>query len=40
MVVAPYNAMLAMNIITNYADCVLPVQNDSLFAIAQRLEEI
>ena len=37
VITSPYNALFSLEQMSNYADCVLPVENQALFDIAQRL---
>jgi tubulin epsilon len=37
--VSPYNSMLALNCLIEYSDCVLPIENQSLFDISQRIDK-
>ena len=39
VIVSPYNTSLALNSLMESADCVLPIDNTSLFDIVSRVEE-
>jgi tubulin epsilon len=39
VVTSPYNAMLAMNQLTQHADCVLPVENEALADICAKIDK-
>ena len=39
MVTSPYNSMLALNVLIENADCVLPVDNQALFDIVGRIDK-
>lgn len=39
VVTGPYNSVLAMSVLTEHADCVLPVDNQALIGILQMIEE-
>ena len=39
VVTGPYNSVLAMSVLTEHADCVLPVDNQALMGILQMIEE-
>ena len=38
VITSPYNAMLALNMLIEHADCVLPVDNQALFDIVSRVD--
>ncbi|CAI2367923.1 unnamed protein product [Moneuplotes crassus] len=38
--VSPYNSMLALNCLIEYSDCVLPIENQSLFDIVKRIDDL
>lgn len=38
VITSPYNAMLALNMLIDHADCVLPVDNQALFDIVSRVD--
>ena len=38
--VSPYNGILALNSLIEYSDCVLPIENQSLFDIVKRIDDI
>jgi tubulin epsilon len=39
VVTGPYNSVLAMSVLTEHADCVLPVDNEALIGMLQMIEE-
>ncbi|OMJ96001.1 hypothetical protein SteCoe_375 [Stentor coeruleus] len=39
VVTGPYNSVLAMSVLSEFADCVLPVDNQALIGILQMIEE-
>ena len=38
VITSPYNSMLALNMLIDHADCVLPVDNQALFDIVERVD--
>ena len=38
VITSPYNSMLALNVLINSADCILPVDNQALFDIVSRVD--
>ena len=38
VITSPYNSMLALNMLIDHADCVLPVDNQALFDIVSRVD--
>ena len=38
VITSPYNSMLALNMLIEHADCVLPVDNQALFDIVSRVD--
>lgn len=38
VVTAPYNSILALNKLTIHSDCVIPIENQSLYSIYSKLE--
>jgi len=38
VITSPYNSMLALNELINSADCILPVDNQALFDIVQKVD--
>lgn len=39
VITSPYNSMLALNVLINHADCVLPVDNQALFDLVSRVDQ-
>ncbi|PAA76190.1 hypothetical protein BOX15_Mlig010448g4, partial [Macrostomum lignano] len=39
VITSPYNSVLAMRCLTDYADCVMPIDNACLAGIAQRVQD-
>ena len=39
VITSPYNTVLAMNVLTEHADCVLPVNNQSLLDICAKIQQ-
>lgn len=39
VITSPYNSMLALNVLIENADCVLPVDNQALFDIVGRVDQ-
>lgn len=38
VITSPYNSMLALDVLINSADCVLPIDNQALFDIVSRVD--
>lgn len=38
VITSPYNSMLALNVLIDSADCVLPIDNQALFDIVSRVD--
>jgi len=39
VITSPYNSMLALDVLIDHADCILPVDNQALFDIVKRVDE-
>uniref|UniRef100_A0A8D0BUX2 Tubulin epsilon chain n=1 Tax=Salvator merianae TaxID=96440 RepID=A0A8D0BUX2_SALMN len=40
VITSPYNSVLAMKELSDYADCVLPIENESLFDIVSKINQM
>ena len=40
VITSPYNCLLAMNQITEHADCVMPIDNQSLVNIVNKVDSV
>ncbi|XP_060609169.2 tubulin epsilon chain isoform X1 [Anolis sagrei] len=40
VITSPYNSVLAMKELTDHADCVLPIENESLFDIVSKINQM